>query len=371
MGGGRLKRFKAALQRLDELRRSCLQGETLRSIFEFVGAGEFLFMAGVSKGWRQIYELADGYTTTDLRCNWRSSSLSLIGTTLMSAVFESPARVLLAATGEHALCLTKGAVRFLAGLHGELAALEAASKLEMPFDDPLLRGVARAGHLTELVWAYNVMKVQMPEEITEHAAVSGNVKMLEWLRACGCALTQKTSLNAAAAGHLSAVRYLNRIDICDRQACTAAAENGHFPLVQWMIANACVWESRVVARAAAAYNDMPMLLWLHEEYEVEFDAATMAAAAAGGHLSVCQYLHAEQCEGDAAACSAAASHQHVDTLRRLREHGCPWNVDDICWHARWKQHWSVLRYVFERRGRAEMTAADLLKLAEVKPVRWE
>eukprot|EP00953_Heterococcus_sp_UTEX-ZZ885_P003877 2607-Heterococcus_DN1.PRE.4 len=358
MDGVKLKRIRAALE-FEATRRSCLQGQTLHSILGYVGAGSFLFIAGVSKGWRQSYESVDGCTTPDPRCHW-NSSIPLARTTLMSAVFASPARVQLAATGEYALPLHTRQVAWLAGLHGSVTTLQAAARLGLPWRKSLLSAMARAGRLPELTWAYVAKVKAMPAGITNDAAVSGNVEVLKWLRVCKRSMTPKTSTAAAAAGHLSAVMYLHSMSLCDAETCHAAAEKGHLPILQWLILNGCDWNASDVACGAAAANDMPMLAWLKEQ-GVVFNTRTMSAAAREGHLSLCQHLHAEQCPWDVHACYAAAQHQHVDTLRWLREHGCPWTAAAICWQAKRSQYWSVLRYVFEPQGGAGMTEAELIE----------
>eukprot|EP00953_Heterococcus_sp_UTEX-ZZ885_P001576 1372-Heterococcus_DN1.PRE.3 len=338
--GDTMKRFREASE-FGAAMRSCLQGQNLRSILENVGAGSFLFIAGVSKGWKQSYEAVDGCTTSDPRCLWQGRTINLAQTTLVSAVFASPARIQLAATGDAALCLENWRVQILAGLHGNLAALKAALQLGLQLDEPLfLKGVVRAGHLAALIWVCGKKRVYPFENIMEDAAMSGNVELLMWLRSCRCAFSPATSFTAAKAGHLPAVMYLFSNYVCDAQTC-----NGHLPILQWLVLNGCPWNTSTFTNAAVKRNDVPMLAWVKEQ-GVVFNAKTMKADAEKGHLAVCQYLRAEQCEWDVTACFWAAYGNHIDTLRWLHENGCPWPVGAICVRAASLGYLNVLQYLY-------------------------
>jgi hypothetical protein len=51
----------------------------------------------------------------------------------------------------------------------------------------------------------------------------------------------------------------------------------------------------------------------------------MENAAQRGHLNICQWLRAAQCDWDEGACDAAARGGHLDILRWLFDSGCPHN----------------------------------------------
>jgi hypothetical protein len=312
-----------------------MQGETLRSILEFVGAGSFLFIAGVSKGWRQIYDSIEHCPPSD--CGTRSKSPAQA--TLVSAVFASPARVQLAATGEHALRLESRRVEMLAGRYGDLATLCAAKQLGLLLSVHLLKSIARAGHHTELMWACVDERADLLDNILDAAAASGNVGLLKWLRACGCKFTNATSSAAAASGHLPTVTYLHSVGCTfSARTCDSAAVAGHLVILQWLRLKGCQWDARWVAIAAARAHDVPMPAWLQEQ-GVQFDEET---------------------------CFEAAWSDHVDTLHWLREQGCPCDLDDICWRAARSGDINVLQYAYKHGGRAELTAdrqAYLLSLA--------
>jgi hypothetical protein len=47
------------------------------------------------------------------------------------------------------------------------------------------------------------------------------------------------------------------------------------------------------------------------------------------------------------ACSNAASNGHLDVLKYLHEHGCPWD-SLTCYHAHENDHIEFLNYAIER-----------------------
>ncbi len=74
--------------------------------------------------------------------------------------------------------------------------------------------------------------------VTASAAHSGNLELLQWLRANGCAW--------------------------DADTCSNAARNGHLHVLKWARANGCEWSSYACACAAGA-GRLDMLQWLHAE----------------------------------------------------------------------------------------------------------
>jgi hypothetical protein len=57
------------------------------------------------------------------------------------------------------------------------------------------------------------------------------------------------------------------------------------------------------------------------------------------------------------ACESAAGHGQLDTLRWLRENGCPWNVSDVCIIAAAYGFSAVFEYIIEL---GEVLDAELL-----------
>jgi Ankyrin repeats (many copies) len=123
----------------------------------------------------------------------------------------------------------------------------------------------------------------------------------------------------------------------------AAAAFGHVHVLQRLRELECAWDSAKLCTLAAMDGLLNVLQWAKQQGAV-FTEDTVMLAAAHGQTAVCEYLHAQQCPRDAAACYAAA-HCHVDTLRWLLEHGFPCKVNSLWMAATQSGHISVLHFL--------------------------
>jgi hypothetical protein len=78
----------------------------------------------------------------------------------------------------------------------------------------------------------------------------------------------------------------------------------------------------------------------------------MWRAAGAGHLAVCQFLHAAECEWNEEACHSAANGGHVSTLRFLRDNGCPWKPGQVCIAAAMGGYTELMQYLLHKQGLA-------------------
>jgi hypothetical protein len=160
---------------------------------------------------------------------------------------------------------------------------------------------AREGYLSLLQWgASGPQYFHCGEETTTNAAEGGHLEVLKWLRWHWCPWNEQlVSIHAARGGHLEMLKWTreNKCD-WDARACAAAAQHGHFELLKWARENGCPWDYWT-ANNAAARGDIAMLEWVHSQ---------------GGEL-------------DEYVCSSAAN---LETLKWLREHGCPWESKRSC-----------------------------------------
>jgi hypothetical protein len=109
----------------------------------------------------------------------------------------------------------------------------------------------------------------------------------------------------------------------------AAARRGLLEMLRWARQHGCNWNEYAILSAAASSGSLEMTIWVKQQPGVECNRAAIAAAAQQGHTAICEYLHAAQCPFDEDVCNGAILHGHVDTLRWLRESGCPWNVTKV------------------------------------------
>jgi hypothetical protein len=253
-------------------------------------------------------------------------------------------------------------VRHVAGFYADEATLTTAHELGLRWSATVMKAAAQAGHLPELKMIHaarvrdKVRDGRLPKNIINDAALSGNVEMLNWLTFNDCKCAVATSYNAAVNGHLDAVKYLFSIGCrCDYSTANAAAANGSLSVLKFVTESGCGWSGTQVAHTAAFNNDIAMLQYAKVQ-GTRFAEGTMHGAAAGG-LAACEYLLEQGCEFDARACCAAARHNRVDTLRWLRERGCPWDPYDVCSEAASAGQVDVLQYVYEQQD-VELTADE-------------
>jgi hypothetical protein len=72
---------------------------------------------------------------------------------------------------------------------------------------------------------------------------------------------------------------------------------------------------------------------------------------------MCEHLRSTGCGWSTDACAVAAGRGHLDTLRWLRDGGCPWVVREVCTRAAGCGYTHVLDYVIEQ---GEVLNAELL-----------
>jgi hypothetical protein len=71
----------------------------------------------------------------------------------------------------------------------------------------------------------------------------------------------------------------------------------------------------------------------------------MICAASSGQTAMCEYLYSQHYPWSAAACDEAAAGVHLETLRWLHEHGCPWATDQIILAAAHGGSIAVMQYL--------------------------
>jgi hypothetical protein len=129
---------------------------------------------------------------------------------------------------------------------------------------------------------------------------------------------------AVKLGCLSAVQRLQRGGRLSRKEglCEAAARSGQLEVLQWLRANSCPWDGFTCALAVED-GHLEVRQWLLAN-GCPWDERTCSWAAAGGHLKVLQWLRANGCLCDEETCMSAARGGHLEVLQCARENGCPW-----------------------------------------------
>jgi hypothetical protein len=188
----------------------------LLHVLGYVGLGEHVFMAAVSKGWRQLYKQIpshriDGADLGRPSDEWRESLLletrCETGMTLCSAAFASPARLLWA----ERCALPRQSARVVRSLGrcGGYATINKVFHRWRPDSAELMRGAAESGSAEKLEWVKSgVRKSNFPKDICVYAARSGSVELVRWLGQQGCLIKGPTARAAAERGHLNILQWM-------------------------------------------------------------------------------------------------------------------------------------------------------------------
>jgi hypothetical protein len=270
-------------------------------------------------------------------------------TTLMGAVFQSPARLAWAADcGVQLTGDDQDHIQRIAGLHADVGTLSLAAEFGMALSDSTVEGAVCSGRTSVVQYLIQERHCALPWNAARSAADSGDIDMLICVRQNGLTFPRSTCARAASAGQLPALQYMLSTPVCTCEpAVTRACE-----LCSWLVHSSLV--------DAAGSGNIDTVKWLQQQFGARLSGKAMSSAASGGHMPMCEYLHSQQCPWTSHACSSAAGGGYIEMLRWLREHGCPWHTQDMLIFAAQGGSIAVMQYLIQE-GIAS-TAAQLTKM---------
>jgi hypothetical protein len=272
----------------------------LQLVLDFVGPGNYLFVSLVNKAWNEAYKSVQSVAIPRV-CNSAYEKPESItcapSMTATSAVFASPARLLLAVAANFQLDTYWSRPWIsVAASTADVPTLAAANEHGMHWSDLVLRALAKSGRLTELMWVHIVQQRSLPRDIIDDAAEGGSESMLAWLISRGCKVTLATTVQAATAGKLPALKYLQQQkSCCSRDTFIAAVTNGHLAVLQWLYQNGVDWKPWMgdITSDPAGNNDLPMLQWFKEQRRGEGRATLLPASTSMRKAESGATMHAE------------------------------------------------------------------------------
>jgi hypothetical protein len=257
-----------------------------------VGPGHCLFVAPVSKWWKEIYStLKSQQLTVFAENDYETATITCASKkTLLSSVFASPSRVEFAV--KSGLACTSGKYERAAGKYADIATLAAAHSLGMEYTESTIAAAADCNKLAEV----------------------------QYLHEQGCPWPS----------------YL-----LDR-----AASKGDFELVRWCYEHGCPFGDAGMASCHAAQSsNVELMAWVLQQPGTQVHADDMCYAAWTGCAAMCEFLRAQQCPWDSRSTSAAAHICDVELLRWFFNNGCPWHVEELCTAAAEGGSIEVLTYL--------------------------
>jgi hypothetical protein len=270
----------------------------LQNVLSYVCPGNHLFVALVSKRWKEIYgalvsqQLIADAVYSEVRCGPEM--------TLCSAAFASPSTVQLALASE--LSSSSEATQRAAGKYGDIATLAKAHALGLRYTKAAMKSAAQCNKLAEVQYLY-LQSCPWPLNLLEEAASNGFLELLRWCYELGCPWGDASA----------ATRY--------------AAESGNVELMAWVL----------------------------QQSGTQLSDDVMRTAAAKGYIDMCRYLYQQQCPWNASSTREAAIKGHANLLDWLINNGCPWYARELCTCAASGGSVEVLTYL-QKQGLLTNTA---------------
>jgi hypothetical protein len=218
--------------------------------------------------------------------------------------------------------------------------------------------MARNNRLPELRWLYTEHGC-LPADLSEHAARSGSIDVLKWLKKQGVEFDEDTMCSAAHHAHV--VRYL-RSEGCpwgeDASACLRALERGDRDLVVWALEHGfdagCDDFCDGSWFAAIGTGSLAMVMWfdqLLDQLQRGPQPCTLELESAmrSGHVDICRYLKdTKNCGWDSDTVESAALSDKQEVCERLLEVNNPLSMDLLAELAAYNGKLTVLRWALQR-----------------------
>ena len=345
--------------------------DTTSEVLAYCPDNDFLFLAGVSRGWKSSWERS-------ARPKRTSVSLATATASRVEDVLDQPSF--------HAASSHLGGVLCLAAQAGNLGGLRAAAEKIGDGWASLgaavtMTGIAASeGHLDVLRWAVSegcglsvhTMRCAIerghldvvrwgsergcpwPPDACRLAALGGHLGILRLARDEGLPWSEETCMSAAEAGDVETLRYA-RLNGCpwDSRTTSSAAWGNNFEALKYVVGEGCPMTDEV-SHGAALSGNLAMLRWVRERGH-PFDQRTCSYAALGGHLGVLRFLRSADCPWDEDTPACAAQGGHLEVLRwAVAEAGCPWNEGKCARIAASRQHTGLIEWI---RARASGTTS--------------
>ena len=185
--------------------------------------------------------------------------------------------------------------------------------------------IKRSNRVEELTWPFNVQEMSSISTLelaweNMRWGTKGSIEE-EMDQAYFCA-------QVAATNKLELLKWVREEKNCDWNAniTNHAALNGDLEMMKYCVANGCPVCMHACA-SAAQDGHLEMLKYIYEEVKVQWDWATAICAAENGHLPILKYLFERKYDAyDGMACQQASKNGHLDCLKYLHETAkAPWD----------------------------------------------
>ena len=351
-----------------------LPEDIIRNCFEFVGCGNYRFLAGVSKAWKTEYKKIDKVTffsngVATVPCfnlflsefTWKnrkeckgnvSNNVRLHPNDMLMYYASKNGNFLMFMHGlfnHYRLINDDDGSRFncveLAASGGHL---DVVSNALMHMDSRGQWGEGRALRMACENGHIDVVNF-MIERIKKWEVERGRVRPSCWKQ-----YNSRCLEGAARNGHLQILIKFHESDLdfensFNLATCDNAARGGHIDILKWLKNNIRAWSdwsgSTSTCLNAGRGGHFDILKWLYHENRFEMDKHICTCAALHGNLDILKWAILHGCEMDEKTCEMAAFKGHLHILKWARKYDCPWDKTTCAKRARKKGHLEIVEWI--------------------------
>lgn len=306
-----------------------LPEDLLKGSFRFVGPGQFRFVSGTCRHFRQHYPFANETT-------FQAIAASVPCAKLWQKDMDEQ--------GFDAIAL--GSIAHSAAAMGNMRVLQwTYEEFGHQLTIPDFEVAAAGGHLDVLKWgvskrmfefdrySYDFDRMDDTAMIRKKAAESGSIPLLKWIYQRTQSASWFTS-GAGKAGHVHVLEWMVAKGLLDtnptgnphgymeeNSAWSSAAKHGHYHVLEWLRDNGFT-HIGVAAHGAAEGGRKDVLLWCRD-HGCEWDECVIAQAARGGQLETVKWLRENGCPWDKGTIRIAVTFAQPHVVSWARANGCP------------------------------------------------
>jgi hypothetical protein len=163
----------------------------LQHVLRFVGAGEYIFAAPISKLWLFYYKQQAAYKLKAFETCSKQDFAVVPQMTTRRATLVSVARLRLAHMCGLRFNADSTELQFETGRLASIVVLAEAHRLGMQFTSHVADGAAASSDLSKLEWLHREHKCPLGISTSIQACVNSDIPMLQWLQQQGVKLDQK------------------------------------------------------------------------------------------------------------------------------------------------------------------------------------
>ncbi|GFH53312.1 hypothetical protein CTEN210_09788 [Chaetoceros tenuissimus] len=362
-----------------------LPSEVIKSIFSYVGKGNYCFVAPVSKDFCFNYltmnviedkfahkldylQAIDRNKITTVEA--ASFSLELAEYCFFKAPEDFQRRVVNRAIREGRIDIVEMAdamgvdVKNLSRFSREIVEVARKGNLEMlkfiygkhsnihELEYLVIETSARKDQLEVLKWLYE--NEMLPDKYIDiifgSATLGGNLEIVKWTESTfNCRCPERHFRNAVESGNVELVKYLKHITWCESTLCIPA-RIGNIELLQYLFEKGgqplYLYQCNICTSAIENNNfekAFEVLQWLHQ-HGVPWDEKTCVVSASVGNLKALKYARVNGCPWNEECLEKAIHTRDLELVEYCLENGCPMGTFDSCRLAMYdKDHDRALR----------------------------